>query len=102
MSVFKQFLALTDFSTPALHACQRAAILSSQQAGQLALLHVLNQSLIDKLQHFLQQDSQAFHSKLVTDAQQQLTATAQALQEQYGINGSTHQRQGDLLTTLNE
>jgi nucleotide-binding universal stress UspA family protein len=49
MTTLKRILAATDFSAPARHAAERAALLSRATGASLDLLHVANLAPLERL-----------------------------------------------------
>lgn len=98
----KTILATTDFSTPARHAAQRAAMLSKALSRPLNLLHVVDLQPLERIQLLLA-DAPAGMGKHVMDvAAKKMSELATALQQRYGVVVAQEVVSGKLLTELNK
>lgn len=53
MNRIQRLLAATDLSAPARHAAERAALVARELGAELALLHVISASPVDRLRRLL-------------------------------------------------
>ena len=79
-------LAATDFSAPARHAVERAALIArSCPDARLTLAHVLQASLFDRLRLLTVDESSELEARIRQDAQRQLDEAARNLGARFGI-----------------
>lgn len=103
MTQTRTLLATTDFSTPARHALERAALLAQSHPGtRLTLAHVISRSALDNLRHLFSQDAAALEAKLLEQAQCSLDELAQHLAASHACVIDTVLKQGSALATLVE
>lgn len=76
----RTLLAATDFSPPARHALERAALIAQAHPGaRLTLAHVVNATLLDQLRHLLPAETGPLEAGLVAQAEKKLAELAAAL-----------------------
>lgn len=103
MTQAKTLLAATDFSTPARHALERAALLAQAHPGaRLTLAHVISRSALDSLQHLLSQDAAGMEARLIEQAERTLTELAAHLAASHACMIDTVLKQGSALAALVE
>ena len=103
MTQAKALLAATDFSTPARHALERAALLAQAHPGtRLTLAHVISRSALDNLRRLFGQDAAALEAKLLEQAQCSLNDLAQHLAASHACAIDTVLKQGAALAALAE
>lgn len=76
----RTLLAATDFSPPARHALERAALIAQAHPdARLTLAHVVNATLLDQLRHLLPAETGPVETGLVAQAEKKLAELAAAL-----------------------
>jgi len=96
-------LAATDFSAPARHALERAALLAHAHPGaRLTLAHVVSRSALDTLRRMLPGDAAALETQLLAQAEKNLAELATNLAAHPGCSIDTVLAQGSALTALIE
>lgn len=88
MNPLRHVVAATDFSAPARHAAQRAALMAQAHGASFTLMHTLEASMLEDLRRWLSGASQATDA-LQTHARQRLQEGAQELEKAYGIKVRT-------------
>lgn len=74
MTQAKTLLAATDFSTPARHALERAALLAQAHPdARLTLAHVVSSTALDSLRRLLSQGTIGLEARLLEQAERTLT-----------------------------
>ena len=103
MTQTKTLLAATDFSAPARHALERAALLAQAHPGcRLTLAHVVSKSALDDLQRMLPGNAAALEAHLLTQAGKELSELAASLAAHHGCSIDTVLAQGSALSALSE
>lgn len=100
MDSFKRILAVTDLSTPARHAAQRAALVSLGTPGDLELLHVAQLAPLARMRRLISTVTSNFEQEVLEAAERKLGEIAAALEAQYGVKPSFRVNQGSLLSEL--
>ena len=101
MTPTRTLLAATDFSAPARHALERAALLAqAHPAASLTLAHVVSRSALDTLRRMLPGDAAALEAQLLSQADEKLNQLASSLTTQYPGNIDTTLMQGSALAAL--
>lgn len=101
MTQTRTILAATDFSAPARHALERAALLAqAHPAATLTLAHVVSRSALDTLRRMLPGDAAALEAQLLSQADKNLNQLASSLATQHVCNIDTALLQGSALTAL--
>ncbi len=101
MTPTRTLLAATDFSAPARHALERAALLAqAHPAASLTLAHVVSRSALDTLRRMLPGDAAALEAQLLSQAGEKLNQLASGLAAQYSCTIDTALMQGSALTAL--
>lgn len=96
-------LAATDFSAPARHALERAAMLAQAHPdARLTLAHVVSGSALDTLRRMLPGDAAALETQLLAQAEKNLAELAANLAAHQACNIDTVLAQGSALTALVE
>ena len=76
----RTLLAATDFSPPARHALERAALIAQAHPdARLTLAHVVSATLLEQLRHLLPAETGSLESGLVAQAEQKLAELAATL-----------------------
>src|SRR5512139_1605644 len=103
MTQTRKLLAATDFSTPARHALERAALLAQAHPdARLTLAHVLSRSALDNLRRLLSQDAAGLEARLLGQAEQALSDLAKHLATRHACAIDIALLQGPAQTTLVE
>jgi nucleotide-binding universal stress UspA family protein len=80
MTSSRTLLAATDFSAPARHAMERAALLAKAHPDTLLILaHVVSSSALDSLRRLIGQDATALEARLLEHAERTLNEQAEHL-----------------------
>lgn len=96
-------LAATDFSAPARHALERAALLAQTHAdARLTLAHVVSASALDTLRRMLPGDASVLERQLLARAEKDLAQLAANLAARHTCSIDTVLTQGSALTALVE
>lgn len=97
----RTLLAATDFSAPARHALERAALIAQAHADtRLLLAHVVSASLLDQLHHLAPGESEPIESSLRTQAERNLAELTDHLAGRYRIAVDATIAQGSPLDSL--
>lgn len=103
MTQAKTLLAATDFSTPARHALERAALLAQAHPdARLTLAHVVSSTALDSLRRLLSQDAVGLEARLLEHAERTLTGLATHLAASHACMIDTVLKQGSAPTALVE
>ncbi|MBP7640523.1 MAG: universal stress protein [Thauera sp.] len=100
MTRIDSVLALTDFSAPARHAAERAAMVARDTAAALDLLHVQVPGALDRLRAAFTGLPANFEQTLVDEARRELHELATRVQARHAITPGTHLASGPLLAEL--
>ncbi len=101
MTQTRTLLAATDFSAPARHALERAALLAqAHPEASLTLAHVVSRSALDTLRRMLPGDAAALEAQLLSQADKKLNELASNLATNHGRTINTELLQGTALTAL--
>ena len=100
MADIKHLLAATDFSAPAHHAVERAALVVQEAGASLDLLHVANLAPLERLRQLMMESPQDLQAQVLDAARLQMQSLVQSLLAQYGVNAASHVVTGTLLTEL--
>jgi nucleotide-binding universal stress UspA family protein len=96
-------LAATDFSAPARHALERAALIAQAHPdAHLTFAHIVSASALDNLRRILPGDADALEAQLLTQAEKDLNALATSLSARHGCSIATVLAQGSALAALSE
>ena len=96
-------LAATDFSAPARHALERAALLAQAHSNaHLTLAHIVSGSALDSLRRMLPGDAATLEAQLLAQAESKLHALATNLAAHHGCRTDTVLAQGSALAALVE
>lgn len=94
MTAIASILAATDFSPPARHAAERAALLARESGARLTLLHVMQQRAFTDLRDLLGSDAAAIEQRLVDEARDSLARLSEALARTHGVQANVEVRIG--------
>jgi len=97
-----RLLAATDFSAPANHAVERAAMITKESGATLNLLHVVSFGPLEKLRKLVQDASAALQQRILEAAHSRLIAQAGTLAKRYGISADVRVISGSLLNELQD
>lgn len=101
MTRTRTLLAATDFSTPARHALERAALFAQAHPdASLTLAHVVSRSALDALHRMLPGDAATLEAQLLDQAGKKLNELASNLAAHHGCTIDTALLQGAALTAL--
>ncbi|MBW8369515.1 MAG: universal stress protein [Thiobacillus sp.] len=96
-------LAATDFSAPARHALERAAMLAQTHSdARLTLAHIVSGSALDTLRRMLPGDAVALEAQLLAQAEKNLAELATNLAARHACDIDTVLAQGSVLNALVE
>lgn len=96
-------IAATDFSAPARHAVERAALLVRDlPQARLTLAHGVNGSMLDNLRRLLKGEAEDMEASMLAQAQTTLNELATGLKSRFGVDAETILLQGTILDTLLE
>jgi len=99
----RTLLAATDFSAPARHALERAAMLAQAHPGaQLTLSHVVSSTALDSLRRLLGKDAAGPEAQLLAEAERTLNEQADHLAARHACSIDTALLQGTAPTALIE
>ena len=99
----RNVLAATDFSAPARHALERAALLAQAHSdARLTFAHIVSASALDNLRRILPGDAAAWEAQLLAKAETDLNALATSLAARHGCSIDTVLAQGSALAALSE
>jgi nucleotide-binding universal stress UspA family protein len=99
----RTLLAATDFSAPARHALERAAMLAHAHAdARLTLAHIVSGGALDTLRRLLPAEAGGMEAVLLAQAEKNLNELATSLASQYGCSIDTVLAQGSALAALSE
>lgn len=97
----RTLLAATDFSAPARHAMERAALVAQAHPDvQLTLVHVVSESALDRLRRLLPAEAGGLETGLRAQAGQALAELATNLAARYGTRLTTELIHGSPLGTI--
>jgi len=97
-----RLLVATDFSAPANHAVERAAMIAKEAGAILNLLHVVSFGPLEKLRKLVQDASAALQQRILEAAHSRLIAQAGTLAKRYGISADVRVISGSLLNELQD
>lgn len=100
MAALKNILAATDFSAPARHAAERAALLGRNVGAGLDLIHVATPAPMEKLRHLLGELPAEIEQRLVDASRDELRQLAATLQEHHGIAAGCQVAYGPLIEEI--
>lgn len=99
-SQLRRLLALTDFSAPARHAAERAAMLAAERGATLDLLHVMATAAMDRLRKLTGGVPTETEERLADAARDDLRELADVLHGHRGVSPDIHLVHGPLLASL--
>lgn len=99
----RTLLAATDFSAPARHAAERAALIAQAHPdSRLTLAHVISSSALARLRHMLAGEGGQFETELLVQTERNLADLAANLVSRFDARIDLELLQGSALTTLAE
>lgn len=99
----RTLLAATDFSAPARHALERAALLAQAHPdARLTLAHVVSKSALDNLRRILPGNAAELETLLLAQAEKELNELETTLAAQHNCSIDTVLAQGSALTDLSD
>lgn len=97
----RTLLAATDFSAPARHALERAALFAQAHPdARLTIAHVVSGSALDTLRRMLPGDAAALEARLLEQAEKTLAGLATHLTARYAGSIGTELLRGPVLDAL--
>lgn len=99
MNPLGPILAVTDFSAPARHAADRAALLAQDTTSTLTLMHVLPSGALQELRQWLGA-GHAMEQQLHDEALQQLQALASDLRTHRQVVARVHSASGAVIDEI--
>lgn len=103
MTPTRTLIAATDFSAPARHALERAALIAQSHGdARLLLAHVVSASALDTLRRLLPGEAGTVEAQLLAQAKQKLGELAAGLATRYESRIDTELLQGSALAALPE
>lgn len=99
MSRLGPILAATDFSAPARHAAERAALVAQETGAPLTLMHVLPGDALQELRHWLG-TGHAVEQRLHDEAHRELVALLSELQTRRQVSPQVVQASGSVLDEI--
>ena len=101
MTPSRKILAATDFSAPARHALERAALLAQAHPDtQLILAHVVSSSALDSLRRLIGQDAAEQEARLLEQTERALAEQAERLAARHPVAIDTVLTQGSAQAAL--
>lgn len=100
MYALERMLVATDLSAPARHAAQRAALVSTETAAELDLLHVANLVPLERLRLLMTATSDEMQARVLDAARAKLDELATMLAQRYAVSARVHVTAGALLAEL--
>lgn len=100
MTTLKRILAATDFSAPARHAAERAALVSRTTAAAMDLLHVANLAPLERLRQLLNQTNNDLPEKMLEVSRERLQDLAALLAERYHVDAGVHVFSGSVVAAI--
>lgn len=96
----QHLLAATDFSAPARHAADRAALVARESGATLDLLHVAALAPLQKFRRLVGAVPERIEQQMLDAARDELAALAAVLHRHHGVAAGVHVRSGALLAEL--
>ncbi|MBK7955975.1 MAG: universal stress protein [Candidatus Accumulibacter sp.] len=93
-------VAATDFSAPARHAVERAALVSRETGAPLDLLHMANLAPLERLRQLMLETPEDLEQRLVDAGQEKLHELAEALRKRFDVSAGTRVVSGSVLAEL--
>lgn len=100
MASLKSILAATDFSAPARHAAERAALLAGELGATLDLIHVAAPAPMEKLRHLLGELPAEIEQRLIGASRDELQQLAATLHERHGVSAGCQVAYGPLIEEI--
>jgi nucleotide-binding universal stress UspA family protein len=101
MTSIARLLAATDLSAPARHAAERAALLARELGAELALLHVISASPVDRLRRLLAEAPADLEARVGADARRDIERLGEILRSAYGVPARAEVSSGQLIAQIN-
>jgi len=102
MNGIQRLLAATDLSAPARHAAERAALVARELGAELALLHVISASPVDRLRRLLAEAPADLEARVHADARRDLERLGEILHSAYGVPAVAEVSGGELIAQIND
>lgn len=100
MARLNRLLAATDFSAPARHAAERAALLARISGATLDLIHVSTPAPLAKLRQLISDIPPEVEQRLLDASRDELQQLATTLQGHHGVAAGTRVATGPLLEEI--
>jgi nucleotide-binding universal stress UspA family protein len=100
MSKLTHLLATTDFSAPARHAVERAALVARETEAMLDLLHIATLAPLEKMRRLVAEMPAELGQRLLDAAREEMRELAASLHEHHGIAANARVVAGPLLREL--
>jgi nucleotide-binding universal stress UspA family protein len=97
----ERLLAATDFSAPARHAAERAALVARELGTEFTLLHVISASPVDRLRRLLAEAPADLEDRVHADARRDLERLGEILHSAYGVPAVAEVSCGELIAQIN-
>lgn len=102
MSKLKHLLAATDFSAPARHAVERAALVAREGGAMLDLLHVASLAPLEKMRRLVAEIPAELEQRILDAAREELRELAASLLHHHGIAANVRVVSGTLLKEIED
>jgi nucleotide-binding universal stress UspA family protein len=102
MSRIDRVLAATDFSAPARHAAERAALIARDLGIALDLLHVTSISPVGRLRRLLEEAPADLEDQVLASGRHEMDRLAGTLRSATGVSANTDIITGELLHEINQ
>lgn len=102
MSKLIHLLAATDFSAPARHAVERAALVAGETGATLDLLHIATLAPLEKMRRLVAEMPAELEQRLLDAAREEMRELAASLHEHHGIAANARVVSGALLRELED
>ncbi|MDP2880096.1 MAG: universal stress protein [Azonexus sp.] len=97
MKPLARILAATDFSAPAHHAAQRAALLARDIGARLELVHILEKSALDELRRAFGAEGETLQECIRAQAREALAQLAADIGAPLGVSAGQYLLEGAVL-----
>jgi nucleotide-binding universal stress UspA family protein len=101
MSRIDRVLAATDFSAPARHAAERAALIARDLGVALDLIHVTSISPVGRLRRLLEEAPADLEEQVLASGRHEMDRLAEMLRSAAGVSANTDDVTGELLHEIN-
>jgi len=100
MAALNHLLAATDFSAPARHAAERAALVARSTGAELDLIHVATLAPMEKLRQLIGDLPPEIEQRLLDASRDELQQLAAMLQTRHGVAADSQVVCGSLLDEI--